>query len=255
MITAILNAHREGMLAKPSLESLKRSAAHARGAGLTVEVLAILDRPDCMTRDMVARHGAPGLRTIETDFGDPGLARNHAVTCAEGTYVAFLDADDLWGVNWLTKAVATARARPGSVIWHPEICVYFGAARHIFCHIDMEEPGFNAAGLVVENYWTALSFGLRDLYEDNPYPGTDLEAGFGFEDWAWNMQTISRGILHKIVPGTGHVIRRRERSVSHTTVDAKAVPRPTPYLQNYLRRRRKEAQQLAAHPITSSSSA
>lgn len=229
------------MLAKPSLESLKRSLAHAQEAGLTVEVLAVLDQSDSTTREIVARHGDPSFRIIETDFGDPGLARNQAVAYAQGAYVAFLDADDLWGVSWLTKAVTTARTRPEPVIWHPEICLYFGANRYIFRHIDMEESGFNAVGLVVENYWTALSFGARDLYANNPYPSTDLKAGFGFEDWAWNMQTISRGILHKIVPGTGHIIRRRERSVSRATVEAKAVPYPTPYLQNYLSKQRNEA--------------
>jgi glycosyltransferase involved in cell wall biosynthesis len=239
------------MLAKPSLESLKRSVAHARGAGLTVEIITLLDRCDAITRDMVARHSEPGFRVIKTDFGDPGLARNHAVASAEGTYIAFLDADDLWGVNWLTKAVAAARTWSQPVIWHPEICVYFGAARYIFRHIDMEEPRFSATGLLIENYWTALSFGAREIYADNPYPGTDLTAGFGFEDWAWNMQTISRGILHKIVPGTGHVIRRRERSVSRATVDAKAVPRPTPYLQAYLHRQRREKEASEAHPVWS----
>lgn len=237
-ITAILNAHREGMLIKPSLESLKRSSAHLQAAGLTIEILAVLDRSDPITREMIVRYGTPDFRTIETDFGDLGLARNHAVACAQGTYIAFLDADDLWGMNWLTKAVAHARACPDPVIWHPEISIYFGADQHIFRHIDMEEPDFSATGLMMENYWTALSFGAHELYAANPYPSTDLTAGFGFEDWSWNMQTISRGILHKIVPGTGHVIRRRARSLSRATIDARAVPRPTHYLENYLRRRK-----------------
>lgn len=228
------------MLAKPSLESLKRSVAHVEGANLTVEVIVVLDRSDPITREIVANHGSSGFRTIATDFGDPGHARNHAVRSAEGDYLAFLDADDLWGVDWLAKAVAAARMRQDQVIWHPEVCVYFGAARHVFRHIDMEEPNFSAAGLVIENYWTSLSFGARELYVENPYPGTDLNAGFGFEDWAWNMQTISRGIIHKIVPETGHVIRRRVQSVSQESVGAQAVPRPTPYLRNYLRLRQRE---------------
>ena len=70
----------------------------------------------------------------------------------------------------------------------------------------MEEASFRAAGLAIENYWTALSFAAREIYLHHRYPSTDLELGFGFEDWAWNMETIDAGVLHKIVPGTGHVI-------------------------------------------------
>lgn len=240
-ITAVFNAHREGMLAKPSLESLKRSVVHAERAMLAVEVIIVLDRSEPLTREVISSHGSSSFLTIETDLGDPGKARNHAIAMAAGDYIAFLDADDLWGVGWLTKAVAAARVRKDAVIWHPEICVYFGAARHVFRHIDMEEPGFSAAGLMVENYWTSLSFGAREIYAENLYPETDLEAGFGFEDWAWNMQTISRGILHKVVTGTGHVIRRRVQSVSTEAVAAQAVPRPTSYLKNYLRSRQSGA--------------
>lgn len=237
-ITAILNAHREGMLAKPSLQSLSRSIADAETAAISVETIIVLDRADQLTREVVHQHAGPEAKIIETSFGDPGKARNRAVEEAKGRYLAFLDADDLWGVNWLSEAARHADGRTDPVIWHPEVCAYFGGAKHLFRHIDMEDEDFRPSGLMIENYWTMLSFGDRRLYLENPYPETDLKAGFGFEDWGWNMNTISRGIIHKIVPGTGHAIRRRPHSVSANTVNAQAVPAPSHYIRSLVQKSR-----------------
>src|SRR5690606_31378963 len=116
---------REGMLAKPSLESLKRTVAHAESAGFRVELIAILDRPDTTTREVIKTHGPVNLRIEEVDFGDLGKARNHGVAIARGRYVAFLDADDLWGVSWLTSAAIAADLRATPTVWHPEINIFF----------------------------------------------------------------------------------------------------------------------------------
>lgn len=235
-VTAILNAHNEGLLAKPSLASFQRCITDARSTGRSVEAIIILDQPDPVTREVVCNQAASDFLIIETNLGDAGRARNRAVENAEGTYVAFLDADDLWGINWLRRALEVAEQRRDEIIWHPEVCIFFGEEKRLFSHIDMESPEFQASGLAIENYWTALSFAERRIYEENPYPSSDINAGFGFEDWFWNMHTASRDIIHKIVPGTGHIIRRRPDSLSKQTALMGAVPRPNSYIQKLIDR-------------------
>lgn len=237
VVTAILNAHQEGLLARASLLSLKRSAEFAQTAGFSVEIIIVLDRGDEHTLDVIKQHMEASSRLLVTDYGDPGKARNFAVSEARGDYIAFLDADDLWGANWLLRAAQCASVREDPVIWHPELSVYFGETKQLFHHVDMESAQFSWPALMVENYWTVLSFGRRELYASNPYPDTDIAGGFGFEDWAWNMTTVSKGIVHKVVPGTGHVIRSRAGSVSSRTLLAHAVPPPTALLKTYLEKR------------------
>jgi hypothetical protein len=54
-----------------------------------------------------------------------------------------------------------------------------------------------------------LSAARRSFLIDTPFPERE---GVGFEDWDWNIAAIERGALHKVVAGTGHVIRQRRRS-------------------------------------------
>lgn len=230
IVTAILNGHREGMTAVPSMESLKRTISHAEESGHAVEVIIVLDKADPITTAVIEETKLPHHKVYHTEFGDLGLARNFAISRAHGEFIALLDADDLWGVDWLKKAIASACRRTDKVVWHPAINIYFGAAKHIFAHVDMEDSDFEYTGLLIENYWTSLSFARREIYLETPYPKTDLKAGIGFEDWSWNMETICRGAVHKVVPGTGHVIRRKTFSLAQQTSVARAVPKPNDYL-------------------------
>jgi len=227
-ITVIINGHREGLLAWPSLLSLAAAVRNAEDNGLRIEVIGVLDRPDGATIEIF--HGYPGnrcMRILHVENGDPGRSRNNGIAAARGNWIAFLDADDLWCNNWLLAAHQSAERDGRSIIWHPEVNVYFGTHPHVFAHVDMEDPDYDHLGLALTNYWTALCFAPRSLLLDTPYPETTLNRQIGYEDWGWNMETIARGALHKVVPGTGHAIRMKEVSVVRQTTAARALPHPS----------------------------
>ena len=208
-ITAVINLHREGELAVPSLESLVNATREAMDAGMSCEVLAVLDRSDAATSEVVARYAERvTLRVEATDFGELAAARNHAVGRAEGEFIGFLDADDLWCRSWLVAAGRAAEREP-SAIFHPALNVIFGSRRLLMVHPDMGDRHVAIDSLRSVNYWTSLSFASREIYGRFPYRPNRLDQGFGFEDWAWNCETIAAGLKHRAVPETTHFIRSK----------------------------------------------
>jgi glycosyltransferase involved in cell wall biosynthesis len=231
-ITAILNVHREGILAHSSLLSIEGARQTAEAAGIGVEVLAIADCSDQTTLDILA--SAAGVQVLETSVDDLGLARNVGVGAARGRYIAFLDGDDLWSRCWLRSAYEAATTEPRAVVWHPEACLYFGAKRGPWwlIHPDMETIEGDWVTLGIRNQWTSLSFAPRTTYLEVPYSRTNLAGGFGKEDWSWNSEVVVHGHLHKSVPGTAHLVRMRDDSLVRRTDLAKALMTPSTLFRN-----------------------
>lgn len=235
-ITAVINGHNEGMLALASLRSLLKCIKAAESSGIKIEVVAVLDNADPVTKEVFEEFSScrTDFSVLSVRFGDPGFARNAAAAAAEGKWVAFLDADDLWGSDWLLETFKAAEADQRQVVWHPEVNVYFGVNPHLFIHIDMDNSQFNIAGLAFQNMWTALAFVSRDFLRTVPYTGTNIKEFIGYEDWSWNVDVISKGAIHKTVPGTAHAIRTKHISVVKATTAGKCVPQPSDYFKNLL---------------------
>jgi glycosyltransferase involved in cell wall biosynthesis len=231
-ITAVLNVHREGSLARGSLRSIGGARQAAEAAGLSVEVLAVADCSDRATLDVLAE--AAEVEVLETTVDDLGLARNAGAAAAVGRYIAFLDGDDLWGPRWLLAAYQAAEAGSCSVVWHPEASLYFGPEHEPYwlVHPDMATTEGDWVTLGLRNQWTSPSFALRDTYLRMPYRRTDLAAGFGKEDWSWNSEVVSHGYVHKPVPGTIHLIRMRANSLVRRTDAANALMTPSTLLRS-----------------------
>lgn len=210
-ISAILTAHREGLLVGPAAHSALAAIGRAEAAGLKCETIAVLDRADGVTRDVLHAILGDRARYIFTDEGDPGQARNRATELARGRFSTFLDGDDLWSENWLVAAYAQAVQRPDSI--HHSACnLVFGDKRLLFWHLDSEAELCDISYLDWLNYWDAMSFAETELFRNFPFKANDIKAGYGHEDWHWNALTISEGIAHKPVPGTMHFKRARAGS-------------------------------------------
>ncbi len=224
-ISTIVNAHREGRLCLPTIDSVLRAGARAATAGLSCETLVVVDNGDADTLAAI-EHFRGRVRVEVCEFGDPSEARNFGVARAAGDFVAFMDGDDLMGTNWLEVAAATAALHATrEVVVHPRENYVFGRgiAPEIWLHPDMDEQRIDISFLKAANMWTQLSFAKADIYRKFKYRRNDIDRGFGFEDWVWNFETVAAGVTHLAPEGTIHFIRRKSTGSRNALSDARRI--------------------------------
>lgn len=213
-VTVVVNGHREGPLIAQTLLSARLAVQGAASASISAEILVVLDRPDELTREVVAEVIETGERVVEVDFGNLSSARNAGVKAALGRTIAFLDGDDLFGPTWLRKGFEFLEAHGyGDIVLHPQLSVIFGEETAIWEHIGMENPDFRLRHFAFENYFTSLAFTTADVLHRFPYRRISFGKGFGYEDWAWNCETLHYGVRHIVIPKTLHAVRRRRSSL------------------------------------------
>lgn len=210
-ISAIITAHREGAMLGLSLNSFMEAIREAENGGLTVEKLIVLDRANDATRAMLPQSGKSDFIIREVDYGDQGAARNLAVEVCSGEYIAFLDGDDLWSYNWLTKAHQVCLT-DSSMIAHPEFNWFFDNSNRILIKADQDGCAYDEEFLRFGNFWDAMCMAPREAYTRYPFCARAVSSGYAYEDWYWNCETVEAGYRHRVVPDTVHFKRRRQMS-------------------------------------------
>jgi len=213
-ISTIVNLHSEDYILVPTLKSVIEAVHKAEDKhNLQCEIILVLDNPSPLTKQLcissLSAHPNLNMRLVEVNNKDLSLSRNNGASEALGQYIAFIDGDDLWGIDWLHQAYSAATSQSILTVWHPEVNIVFDAEYHVFHHTDMDDPTFDQEYLRITNYWTALSFASKDLYLRFPYLPNELDKGFGWEDWNWNCQTIFHGVKHKVVKDSCHFLRKK----------------------------------------------
>lgn len=212
-VSAVMTTHGEGALAAVSYSNLLTCAEYAEAAGIRVEKVVVMDRPDDYTRANFDGLSDESVRVVETDFGDQGRVRNFMAEHVSGDYIAFLDGDDMWSENWLFEAWQFLEADPrDNLIAHPEFNWFFSGTASVIVNTDQESELFDEQFLRHANYWDAMCMAPRRTHLDMPYCNRQIKAGFAFEDWHWNCETVEAGYVHKVIADTIHFKRRRSNS-------------------------------------------
>lgn len=82
-----------------------------------LEIIVVDDGSTDNTKALVKSLEIPVQYIEQTNMG-PAAARNHGISLANGDFVAFLDSDDLWHQEKLTKQIARFQSRP-----EVEVCI------------------------------------------------------------------------------------------------------------------------------------
>ena len=228
-LSLVMNFHREGILAHWSLLAFSRMRECATRAGLTVQLVAVLDRSDEATRHMVAKHPevVKGDQVLVVDNGDLGLSRNAGVRSADADFIGMLDGDDFCSANWLAQALRTARTLGDSAVVHPDYVVSHGSIHLLGRCVDQLSDDFPTEACFKHHPWVSVVVAERGVFDEIQYrPTRTSETGFGYEDWDWNLEVLASGRKHTVAPETCLFYRRRGDSMLASMHSRQALVRP-----------------------------
>lgn len=225
-ISVIVTAHDEGVILGATLNSALEAVAAATKAGINCELLLGFDDASPTTKAIAEHPSFDDFSIHELALCDPYLTRNAMVEKVAGKWVAFLDGDDLISENWLTRGVELqqdAESEPRVTVIHPEMNVIFDRQTGAFAKIEQLDPLFLPEVFYFENYYDLMAIAPRSLYLEQPFCQRNIDLGYGFQDWQWNLETMAAGVHHRTAPDTIVFKRRRPDSISEINRAKRAI--------------------------------
>jgi len=214
--SVVLNLHREGVFLKRTLRSIDLAVAYARERGLRIELVAVLDRADQLTRQVLAEHTQSAFNQttiLEVDNGSLGLSRNSGVGASSGEYILMADGDDLVSENFIFDTILLAKQGVHDCLYFPEFLLAFSASYHVGIYRPLREV--TPLAFISSHPYTSRVCAHRSVFERFKYEDLRLSRGYAYEDWHFNANAVAHGLDVKVVPDTILFYRQRRNSLLH----------------------------------------
>lgn len=213
-MSIVITVHNEGILLHKTLLSVFDAAKLLIKEEVGYEIILHVDNGDKKTTDYLKRYEKDStIRIVNNSFGDLGESRNYAVGIAKGKYVSFLDGDDLISANWYLEAWKELESSDKEAVVYPEAVLTF---QNDDSHVLTIQKCFGGAKsdyltIMSANPWGSVVAGRKETFEKVPY--MLMSDGYCFEDYAFNVQTLEKGISHIVAKSTVLFYRRSGESM------------------------------------------
>jgi hypothetical protein len=230
-LDVLMTAHNEGEMLKRTFRSARTSIEYARTQfPFEYEFTINLDNPDAETvdalQDLVKEYS--NLIVTYSNFNDVSKVRNQHILSKQDGFLAFIDADDYWCLDWILK-FSKLRSKDTTTIYHPEVTFFFDNS-DLIIHKSNSNKSIRKliSRLIVENIWTSSFIAHRRLFDDNLFKSgsTSHDTLFAYEDWSFFRDSLKRRVHHKTIKNTYHFHTKRIDSNTNKTDALKKMPHP-----------------------------
>ena len=213
-ISISMFCHNEGELIRSSMKSVSSNIRSVREvySKFEFELNVLIDSGDSETYKEIENLNEDSINVIDLETKDLGVNRNIAAERARFDLISFIDADDVWGKNWLVKSLSCENLGDNYIL-HPEFVFYFGEKPEIMVQESSDNWKFSK-DIESANCWTSSVILSKEVILKTPYQSKSKILKYDFEDWDWTRRTLKASYIHKVVPETCHFVRRRTNSHS-----------------------------------------
>jgi len=157
-----------------------------------IEIIVVDDGSTDQTASVAKSFGAP-VRYLNQRNAGPAAARNFGLSCANGEFIAFLDADDLWHPEKLQRQIARFRLLP-----ELDYCVAH-AQNFWVAELSEEAQQFRNHRIArpVPAYSTPTLLARRRLFDTVGHFNASLPHGDSTE---WFLRAAESGAVAELLP-------------------------------------------------------
>lgn len=216
-ISVILNCHDEDTYVKPTFESLSIASDVARKAGLSVQIIVILDNAANSLIEIIEGFDYKSFddkKIFEVSNRSLGLSRNTGIEHSAGEFIYVTDADDLISSNSILASYLEATSfyeeNKTHAIFIPEYLLSFGTKKCFTTYYPSKY--FSPCDYIAFHPFCSRIFAHNSLFKNRNYKNLNNSSGFAFEDWELNTEFLIDGF--SIVPVKDTILFYRQRQGS-----------------------------------------